>query len=310
MRRTYSYHSNTATASRLGDTVRRARILPSFSVRRDGIRPPAPVAAARGGGPRAGLAGCGASGPVTVAASRDIAEHLHSVHFGRSPLPPPPLFLFPHYFLLPFQISAPRFFTRETFHAVTRKHLTYFTAFQGSLTKTNVYPPSLHATRVPRGCKPGATEPLRPAEEQQRRRGARGGFNTRFLSPSAPAGPQPDARDGEGGDTPSAAGHPGCRGALGGFGERHRGCGVTYHICTPLPGDYRVISSVMQTMRSPITSNAVPANDAFGNGGSRGSREGGAGQSFLGSPAVFISSYFQTRRQRGSLQPPLSPLLG
>lgn len=37
-----------------------------------------------------------------------------------------------------------------------------------------------------------------------------------------------------------------------GLGQRQRerrGCGVTYHICTPLPGDYRLIPSVMQTMR-------------------------------------------------------------
>lgn len=46
-------------------------------------------------------------------------------------------------------------FTCKTLQAVTRKHLTYFTAFQSSLIKNNVYPSNLRAPRCPAVASPG-----------------------------------------------------------------------------------------------------------------------------------------------------------
>lgn len=135
-----------------------------FSVRRDGngvpARPAAALAARAGGVRAAGPAGGGGGGRITAAAaSREITERLHSF----------PLFfsLFP----LPFSNFGSSIFTCKTLHAVIRKHLTCWTAFQSNLIKSNVYRASLHATKTPRDGKPRATEPPLAAGEQQRRRG-------------------------------------------------------------------------------------------------------------------------------------------
>lgn len=214
-------------------------------------------------------------------------------------LPPPPLFP------LPFPNFSSSNFTCKTFHAVIGKHLTYFTAFHSSSIKSNIYPSSLHATRCPATASPGL-----PSHRFQQ--GSSKGAGERGMA-SIPACSHPLLRwgssqmpggggtgDGDG-DTPtSAAGHPGGmpragpRAAAGGSG---RGTGLAAGAeslitsARPLPGDYQVIFSVMQTMRSRITSKPPSlrtirfVTEVSGLQREPGLGASGPGQSFLGGPS-------------------------
>lgn len=138
-----------------------------LSVRRDGngaSARPAAALAARAGGVRA-------AGPAAAAAAGAGASQQRRLRGrSRNTYAPSPLF-FSSLFPLPFSNFSSSIFSCKTLQAVTRKHLTCWTAFQSNSIKSNVYRASLHATKAPRDGEPRATEPQLAAGEQQGRRG-------------------------------------------------------------------------------------------------------------------------------------------
>lgn len=158
---------------------------------------------------------CGGTGPGPGAAGRPRQRSFR--RGAQHTNTPSPWDLVPALTLCP--LLFPNFsssnFTCKTFQAVTKEYLTYFTAFRSSLIQSNAYPSNLRAPRYPAMGSPGP--PSRCCAQ-----GSSEGVGEREMAPGSGAGSGP---------------------------------GVTQHICKPLPGDYQVISSVMQTMRCRIPSN-------------------------------------------------------
>lgn len=108
----------------------------------------APVSPSRrcgGTGTERGPGGSGAAGRPQQRWFRQGPQDIHTP-FTCDLVPSLTLFplLFPNF-------SSSNF----TLQAVTGKHLTYFTAFQSSLIKSNVYPSNLRAPRCPAVASPG-----------------------------------------------------------------------------------------------------------------------------------------------------------